>query len=168
MSAESGKRKAESGNARLRVSAEGRELIKHFEGLYLKAYLCPGKAWTIGYGHTGLRHNDGTVTAGRKITRATADKLLEHDLQQFEARVRDLVTVPLQQHEFDALVSFDFNTGALGKSTLLKKVNEGDPNGAALEFLRWCYAGGKRLAGLARRRNAERSHFSGGDWRNFT
>jgi lysozyme len=138
------------------------DLVKHFEGLYLTAYLCPAGVWTIGYGHTGLKHKDGTVKAGRKITKAQAEELLKHDLSVFAPSVEKLVKVPLEQHQFDALVSFHFNTGALGKSTLLKKLNQNDKGGAALEFLKWTRGGGKVLPGLVRRRKAEQYLFNTG------
>ena len=147
----------------MNISAQCVDLVKHFEGLYLKAYLCPAEVWTIGYGHTGLKHNDGTVKAGRKITEAEAEALLMQDLNtKYAPGVRRLVKVPVTQHEFDALVSFHFNTGALGKSTLLKKLNQKDKGGAALEFLRWTRGGGKVLPGLVRRRKAEQYLFNTG------
>lgn len=147
----------------MNASAQCVDLVKHFEGLYLKAYLCPAKVWTIGYGHTGLKHKDGTVKAGRKITEAEAEALLMQDLNtKYAPDVERLVTVPLAQHEFDALVSFHFNTGSLGKSTLLKKLNAGDKASAAEEFLRWTRGGGKVLPGLVRRRKAERYLFQTG------
>lgn len=155
-------------NNNLRVSPEGLALIKHFEGLYLKAYLCPARVWTIGYGHTGLEHNDGTVKAGREITEEEAERLLVEDLRKVERNVKALVKMPLTQQQFDALVSFQFNLGKLGASTLLKLVNLGDASAAAAQFPRWVYADGNRLKGLVRRRAAERAHFEGGDWRAWT
>jgi lysozyme len=146
----------------MNISPLGIELIKHFEGLYLKAYKCPAGVWTIGYGHTGLTHQDGTVKAGRKITNAEAKELLIHDINKFAPSVEKLVKVPLKQQEFDALVSFHFNTGSLGRSTLLKKLNQMDKGGAALEFLRWTRGGGKVLPGLVRRRKAEQYLFNTG------
>jgi lysozyme len=146
----------------MKISHQGLDLIRHFEGLFLHAYLCPARVWTIGYGHTGLTHKDGTVKQGREVTEEEALKLLAHDMGKFEKRVNDLVTVPLTQHEFDALVSFDFNTGALHKSTLLKKVNQGDKPGAEREFAKWNRGGGRVLAGLVRRRKAERFLFGTG------
>lgn len=147
----------------MNVSALGVQLVKHFEGLYLKAYLCPAKVWTIGYGHTGLKHNDGTVKKGRVITEEQAEALLMQDLNtKYAPDVRRLVKVPLEQHQFDALVSFHFNTGALGRSTLLKKLNQMDKGGAALEFLKWTKGGGKVLPGLVRRRKAEQYLFNTG------
>jgi GH24 family phage-related lysozyme (muramidase) len=143
------------------INAAGLELVKHFEGLFLKAYRCPANVWTIGYGHTGLTHKDGTVKAGRVITEAEAEDLLRHDLGKFAKRVEDGVTVPVNDDQFGALVSFDFNTGGFLKSTLRNKLNAGDFQGAADEFLKWNKAGGKVLAGLLRRRRSERNLFLG-------
>jgi lysozyme len=142
-----------------RINQDGLDLVKHFEGLYLTAYKDPVGIYTIGYGHTGLKHRDGTVYPGRKITKSEAEQLLRYDLGVFEKRVSDLVSVPLNDNEFSALVSFDFNTGGLATSTLLKKLNSGDRSGAANEFLRWTRAGGKVLPGLERRRKSERNLF---------
>jgi lysozyme len=141
------------------INKDGLDLVKHFEGFHPKAYKDPVGIWTIGYGHTGLVHRDGTVFPGRTITKAEGEELLKYDMGVFEKRVRELVKVPLNDNEFSALVSFDFNTGGLAKSTLLKKLNEGDRMGAANEFLRWDKAGGKTLAGLTRRRKSERNLF---------
>jgi lysozyme len=148
------------------------DLVKHFEGLFLKAYKCPAGVWTIGWGHTGLRHNDGTVRAGRVITKAQAEELLKLDLvEKYAPMVRRLVKAPVNQAQFDALVSFHFNTGKLGASTLLKRLNAEDYAGAAEQFMRWTKARdpktGQRveLRGLVRRRRAERALFLGGDWR---
>jgi lysozyme len=143
------------------ISQEGIEFIKHFEGLFLKAYKCPAGVWTIGYGHTGLEHKDGTVFAGRTITEAEAESLLRRDMDYFEGRVSKLISVPVNDDEFAALVSFDFNTGGLADSTLRRKLNAGDRAGAAEQFLRWNKAGGKTLAGLTRRRKSERNLFLG-------
>lgn len=151
------------------INQDGLDLVKHFEGLYLEAYKDPVGIWTIGYGHTGLTHKDGTVKAGRKVTPEEATELLADDLAKFGARVSKYVTVELNDDEFAALVSWDFNTGGLTKiedgkridSTLLKKLNAGDRAGAADELLRWDKAGGKTLAGLTRRRKAERALFKG-------
>lgn len=143
------------------ISKQGLDLVKSFEGLYLDAYRDEVGVWTIGYGHTGLQHRDGTVFSGRVITRAKADELLAYDMHQFEQRANTLVTVPLTQSQFDAIVSFDFNTGGLAKSTLLKLLNKGDFFGAAGEFDKWNKAGGTVLKGLTRRRHAERDLFCG-------
>lgn len=143
-----------------KISDKGLQLVKHFEGCYLKAYKCPAGVLTIGYGHTGP-----DVKPGMEITQAQADDLLRLDIERFEKAVRDCVKVPLEQNQFDALVSFAFNcgAGALQKSTLLKKLNAGDVIGAVQEFHRWNKGGGKVLAGLVRRRAAEAHLFATGE-----
>lgn len=142
----------------MRTSENGRKLIQQFEGCREKAYQdCVG-VWTIGYGHTG------NVKAGQVISKKEADRLLSEDLKRFESGVEKNVKVALTQNQFDALVSFCYNlgVGSLQKSTLLKKLNNGDHKGAAEEFLKWNKAGGKVLTGLVRRREAERQLFLAG------
>jgi lysozyme len=157
----------------MKTSTKGINLITHFEGLFLKSYLCPAGVWTIGYGHTGLTHQDGTVKRGRVITKEEAVNLLAHDLQAFENMVQGLLKVPVNQSQFDALVSFHFNTGSLGKSTLLKRINQGEhltKNGdkaVSMEFFKWTKARDPKtrqlrtLKGLERRRRAEAQLFCG-------
>jgi lysozyme len=141
------------------INADGEALVKSFEGIYLKAYQDEVGIWTIGWGHTGLTHNDGTVYKGRTITETEAEALFRHDMDAFEGRVQKLISVLLNDNEFSALVSFDFNTGGLADSTLRRLLNAGDRAGAADQFLRWDHAGGKQLAGLTRRRKSERNLF---------
>lgn len=143
------------------ISAQGIELVKHFEGLYLQANQDVVGVWTIGWGHTGLKHRDGTVYRGRKITETEAESLLRHDMDFFEGRVSSGVKVPLNDDQFAALVSWDFNTGGLFDSSLLRVLNAGDYAAAADQLLRWDKAGGKTLAGLTRRRKSERNLFLG-------
>ena len=148
------------------ISADGLMLVKEFEGLYLEAYRDEAGIWTIGWGHTGLQHNDGTVYAGRLITVEKAEELLQYDMNQFERRVETLIKVPLTQDQFDALVAFDFNTGGLTlptgqPSTLRLKLNRGDYEGAASEFPKWNKVDGVAIAGLTRRRASERNLFEG-------
>ncbi len=133
------------------------DLVKKFEGCYLKAYKCPAKVWTIGYGHTG------DVTDGMKITQEQADILLANDMTEFSIKVSNLFKKDIQQCQFDAFVSFSFNVGigAFSKSTLLKKFRAGDIEGAAKEFARWNKGGGKVLKGLVRRRAEEAKLFLG-------
>ena len=140
----------------MQTSEKGLDLIRKYEGLQLAAYVCPGGKLTIGYGHTGP-----DVTSGRKITAEQANELLVKDVLRFEKAVNELVTVPMTQGMFDALISFSFNLGAgsLKSSTLLKKLNAYDREGAANEFLRWNKAKGKVLAGLTARRESERELF---------
>ena len=123
----------------MKTSPKGISLIKEFEGLSLDAYLCSAGVLTIGYGHTG------GIQKGDKITAKKAEELLQDDLKKFENGVLRLVRVPLNQNQFDALVSFAFNLGVgnLGKSALLRKLNDHDFKGAASEFVRWNKAGVK-------------------------
>lgn len=139
----------------MQISKAGLDLIKQFEGLYLKAYRCPAGVPTIGYGHTA------GVAMGQTITQQQADDYLRRDVRQFERAVSRLVRVPLTQGQFDALVSFAFNLGegALAQSTLLRLLNAGDYAGAAAQFDRWNKAAGRVLPGLVRRRAAERALF---------
>lgn len=137
------------------ISPAGVSLIKRFEGVMLDAYDDGVGVWTIGVGHTlGVKRTD-------KITMAQADEFLRADLEDAEDAVHRLVQVPLNQGQIDSLVSFTFNlgAGALQKSTLLKKLNAGDMQGAADQFLVWVNAGGRPLPGLVKRRIAERMLF---------
>ena len=139
----------------MKTSDVGIELIKKYEGCVLKAYKCPSGVWTIGYGHTN------GVKSGMQITKAQALDYLKQDLSVFEKAVTNYVKVPLNQNQFDALVSFSFNcgAGALKTSTLLQKLNSSDYNGAANEFLKWNKSKGKVLNGLVRRRQEEKELF---------
>ena len=136
-----------------------KEKIKTFEGLCLVATKCSAGVPTIGYGHTGPE-----VRMGQRITKGKADEIFSQDIDKFSAGVLKLFPQGITQCRFDALVSFAFNCGlgALQKSTLLKKVkaNPADPAIRA-EFLKWVNAGGKKLAGLVRRRSMEADHYFG-------
>ncbi|MGB9154217.1 MAG: lysozyme [Alphaproteobacteria bacterium] len=134
-----------------RINQDGIDLIKEFEGLHLTPYLCPGKIWTIGYGHTR------TVRSGMQITQAQADQLLDEDLRLFERAVSRLVSVPLSDNQFSALVCFSFNVGAgnFESSTLLKLLNRGWYEQVPAQLMRWNRANGEVFGGLARRRAAE-------------
>jgi lysozyme len=141
----------------MKLNKAGADLIKEFEGCKLKAYQCSAKKWTIGYGNTFF--DDGTpVVAGNAITQQKAEQLFEIIANDFSAKVAKLVTAKVSENQFGALVSFAYNCGIanLQKSTLLKKVNA-NPNDQSIkaEFLKWNKAGGKVLAGLTRRREAE-------------
>lgn len=144
----------------MNISKNGIELIKRFEGLELEAYPDSVGVWTIGYGWT--QAVDGKkIAPGMRIDQATADRLLKCGVVQYEQGVNQLVKVRITQGQFDALVSFAYNLGlrSLSTSTLLRKLNDGDKQGAAEEFGRWVNAGGKRLDGLVTRRAAERRMF---------
>lgn len=143
------------------LSVEGIALIKRFEGCERKradglveAYPDPGSGgdpWTIGWGATGAGIGPGTVW-----TQAQCDERLAQDLIRYAGDVgRSLGASPTSQAQFDALVSFHYNTGALPRSTLLRHHLAGDWPNAAAEFGRWKHAGGRIMAGLVRRRAAE-------------
>lgn len=146
------------------INESGIAILKKFESLQLKAYLCPAGVWTIGYGHTG------DVKKGGVITEHQADAILDTDLARFERDVEYLTQgVTLSDNEFSALVCLAFNIGSdidaddiaegLGDSRLLKMLKAGDRAGAAAEFSKWTHAGGHVLSGLVKRRAAERALF---------
>jgi len=137
-----------------RISPYGLKKLKEWEGLRLSAYRDSANVLTIGYGHTSAAGKP-KVQAGMKITQTEAETILLDDLEQYEADVERLVKVPLNDNQFAALVSFHFNTGALGKSTLLKKLNAGDYEAVPYELNKWVFAGKKRIQGLVNRRAAE-------------
>ena len=139
------------------TSDRGLNLIKQFEGFSAKPYVCAGGRWTIGYCHVILP--DETFT---EITEDEAIVLLSRDVMEAEGAVDILVKVPLNQNQFDALVSFVYNLGSgnLKSSTLLKLLNASDYDGAAKQFDRWVYAGGRQLLGLIARRKAEEDLFN--------
>jgi len=136
------------------INDAGLALIKAFEGLRLESYICPAGFLTVGYGSTGEH-----VYPGQVITEKEAEELLRTDLWRFEDVVSCSVTVPLTDNEYAALVSFSFNVGcgAFKDSTLLRRLNDGEPKGRvfAEELPRWDKANGEPLEGLARRRKAE-------------
>lgn len=141
----------------MRISEAGVELIKSFEGCKLEAYKCPAGIWTIGYGHTGPG-----VTSGLSIDEQEAESLLYDDLVKFEDGVNKLTCeLDITQGMFDALVCFAYNVGldALARSTLLKLLKQNKVLEASEQFKVWNKAGGKELAGLTRRRNAEAELF---------
>ncbi len=139
------------------INASGLDLVRGSESFRSNAYTCPGGKPTIGYGHVILAGE----TFQEPISVAQAHSILAKDLAVAEAAVARLVTVPLTDNQFAALVSFTFNLGQgnLSESTLLKKLNAGDYQGAANEFPRWNKAGGQVLDGLVARREAERALF---------
>jgi len=143
----------------MKTSASGIELIKTFEGFSEKPYDDVVGKKTIGYGHL-IKPGE---SFGDKISREEATDLLASDLGHAEECIETFVDVPLTQNEYDALISFIFNLGcgAFKGSTLLNLLNQNLKDAASKQFLRWDKAGGKRVAGLARRRLAEQAMFRG-------
>ncbi|HCV50124.1 MAG TPA: lysozyme [Saprospirales bacterium] len=144
----------------MKISEQGLELIKHFEGCELEAYKCAAGVWTIGYGHIK------TAVEGKVITQEEADNLLVEEIIEYEDYVRAAVKVPLKQYQFDALVSWTFNlgNGNLNASTMLKVLNREEYEGVPAQMARWNKAGGKVLEGLIRRREAEGLLFENKKW----
>lgn len=151
-----------------RIGPAGMALIKQFEGCARRlpdgrfaAYTDPGtgaEPWTIGWGATGKGIQRGTIW-----TQAECDARLERDLARYAAEVaRAIGPARTSQHQFDAMVSFHYNTGAIARATLTKLHKAGDFKGAEAEFGKWVHAGGKRLNGLARRRAAEAALYKNG------
>jgi lysozyme len=145
----------------LQVSAAGLALIRKWEGCArrrpdgnFEAYPDPGTGgapWTIGWGSTGPEISQGTVW-----TQGQCDVRLERDVARFAAEVsRAIGDAPTVQGQFDAMVSFHYNTGAIARATLTKRHIAGDHAGAAMEFGKWINAGGRPLTGLRRRRAEE-------------
>jgi lysozyme len=143
-------------NDQLQLSPSGMALLEQFEALRLNAYRDVRGVWTIGYGHTGPEVIPGLTWSEQQATQS-----LEEDVMWGSKAVHDLVTVILNQNQFNALVTFTFNVGAnaLRTSTLLHLLNSGDYNGAALQFGKWIYAGPNISSGLVNRRKAEATLF---------
>lgn len=147
------------------------ELIKQFEGFRSRAYLCPSKVWTIGYGNTF--YLDGSkVKQGDTITEKDATILLQKTLSDFRLNVLKIVPATLPNTAVDALVSFAYNCGvtALKNSTLLKKIKENPLNlkGIEKEFAKWNKGGGKVLQGLVKRRKLEFEMYEDGILNQYT
>lgn len=142
----------------MKASQQGIDLIKEFEGFRPDPYRDTGGVWTIGYGTT-----KGVTEDSPALTQAEAEVFLRQDVEHAEKAVQENVLVPLSQAQVDALVSFTYNVGnyAFKTSTLLKKLNREDFDGAALEFARWKYDNGRVIAGLVNRREKEAALFSG-------
>ena len=149
------------------IGAAGKALIKRFEGCarlradgLIEAYPDPGtgaEPWTIGWGATGRDgFNGGRIGPQTRWTQSQCDTRLAQDLVRYAAEVAAaLGSAPTAQNQFDALVSFHYNTGAIARATLTRKHVAGDHAGAAAEFARWNRAGGQVMRGLVRRRAAE-------------
>lgn len=153
----------------MKTSSNGVLHICKWEGLRLFLYKDVGGKWTIGYGHLVKEDEKEKFKAGIKVGEAV--DLLLTDLSTTEEGINRLVKVPLTQNQFDALVSFAYNVGldedsdyipeGLGDSTLLKRLNGGDYEGAAEEFEKWKNVNGKPVRGLLHRRLAEKAMFLG-------
>ena len=141
------------------ISKEGLELIKEFEGFYSKAYLCPGDVWTVGYGTT--KYPDGTlVSRGDTVSEEDAERFLAQDIKYFSIKVDNFLYnkgIALNDNQFSALVSFCYNLGldplVNSKRSMHKAIVRNHQVREA--FMMYCFAAGKKLNGLVRRRKAE-------------
>lgn len=141
----------------MKVNAEGYALIKRFEGCRLKAYKCPANVWTIGYGNTF--YEDGTkVKEGDVITQQRAEELAKFIIDQFAVSITPFIQKTLTENQFSACVSLAYNigTGGFKRSSVFRKLNV-NPTDATIadSFRLWNKGGGKILAGLVKRREAE-------------
>lgn len=150
------------------IGPAGLELVQAFESCmscvpgragFFEPYRDVAGVLTIGWGHTN--HHLPRFDADALWSQAECDSALACDMRAFERHVRQFAAVSLAQHEFDALVSWSFNTGGPASATLWKKLNAGDRAAVPAELARWTRAGGRTLAGLVRRRNAEGLMFGG-------
>lgn len=142
----------------MKLDKSGYDLIKSFEGLSLKPYKCSAGIATIGFGNTYYENNVKVQMSDAVITKQRAEDLLKLNADRFAVKVSNIVHKPINQNQFNSLVSFTYNlgSGAFASSTLLKKVNiNPNDNLIRLEFLKWNRAGGKILSGLIKRRNKE-------------
>ena len=146
----------------METSQAGVDLIKEFEGFDPQIYKDSAGHETVGYGHklTKAEKDSGKFKNG--ITKKEAEDLLKQDLKAAEKAVNDLVKVPLNQNQFDALVSFVFNIGRgnFARSTLLKELNKGNYHAVPSEIQRWNKAGGQVVPGLVNRRKKEAQRWS--------
>ncbi len=143
----------------MKTSPKGINLIKEFEGLRLSAYLCPANIWTIGYGITQI--NGNSIQEGDNISQEEAETLLIYEIQRFEAIVLNRLEVPVNQNQFDALVSHTFNTG--GSDTLFELINNNAPRDEIRQWMMNSYitSNGIILKGLIKRRKIEAELFLG-------
>lgn len=141
-----------------KLNQTGYDLIKQFEGLVLKPYLCSANVPTIGYGNTFYENGVKVKMSDAQITKQRAEELLKINADRFASKVANLLKKEVTQNQFNALVSFAYNvgSGALASSTLLKLVNINPNDGnIAKEFLKWNKSGGKIIDGLTKRRMKE-------------
>ncbi len=146
------------------VSPRGLLEIAEHEGIVPAPYLDSVGVWTWGIGHTAAAGDPDPAKMMREMPQnmdasvIAAVRQFAVDVVRYANRVSDAIKVPLKQHEFDALVSFDFNTGGIYKATLTKRINAGDP-GAADSFMGWL-----KPPEIRGRRTAEMNLFKTGDY----
>jgi lysozyme len=152
----------------MKISENGLALVMAFEGClkavpgkpgFFKPYVCPAGVLTIGWGHTN--HHEPKFTSSTVWSQAKCDEVLRGDMAGFERHVLKLAKVSMEQHEFDALVSWAYNTGGPASASLWRSLNAGRKGEIPAKLAQWNKGGGKVLAGLVRRRKAEGMLFEG-------
>lgn len=149
----------------MKTSDKGLLAIAREEAVVLGSYKDSGGVWTIGIGHTASA-GAPKPSPGMKLSLHEVIELFRHDIVKYEAGVNKAVKVALAQHEFDALVSFHYNTGAIARASLTKALNKGDRAKAAANFMAWTHDNGRVVKGLVDRRARERAMFESGDYGN--
>ncbi len=163
----------------MKASKKLLKMLAHHEGVRQRPYQCPARLWTIGVGHV-MYPDQGRIPStpegmakrkawplrpedNRTWSMEEVDRILAKDVERFERGVARLITIPLKQHEFDAILSFAFNLGlgTLQRSTLRQALNRGDKEAAMESLLKYNKAGGKVLKGLDNRRKDEAAMFKG-------
>ena len=146
----------------MKLDNKGYLMICEFEGFSAKPYLCPAKLATIGYGNTFYRDGRKVTMVDKEITKVEAFDMFKDIADKFAKKVSTCVKTPINQNQFNSLVSFTYNVGVANfmNSTLLKRVNanHNDPD-IRTQFLRWDKVGTKKLAGLTKRRIYEADNY---------
>lgn len=148
----------------MKTSRKGLMAIAKSEGIVLSRYQDAVGVWTIGIGHTVLAGKPDPKYIDGELSIDSIFEMFEKDIKKYEDRVNRAVKVSLSQHEFDALVSFDYNTGGVFKAALTKSLNAGNRSKAADQFMNWTKAGGRKLDALVKRRKEERDIFKSGNY----
>lgn len=143
----------------MKMSTEGLMALVGHEGIVLSRYKDSVGVWTIGIGHTAAAGDPNPATFKGTLMLGEAFGLLRRDVGKYEAAVNRAVKVPLKQHEFDALVSYHYNTGAIAKASFVKKLNAGDRAGAMKGIMAW-----RKPKEIIPRRTAERDLFKTGKY----
>lgn len=143
----------------MKVSRQGLMAIASHEGIVLNPYKDSVGVWTIGIGHTAAAGNPDPKTFRGELSVSECFSLFRLDIAKYEAGVNKAVKVPLKQYEFDALVSFHYNTGAIGKAGFVRKLNAGDRRGAIMGIMDW-----KKPPEIIGRRTSERNLFRDGKY----
>ena len=146
----------------MKLDNKGYMMICEFEGFSAKPYLCPAKLATIGYGNTFYRDGKKVTMVDKEITKAEAFDMFKDIADKFAKKVSSCVKTPINQNQFNSLVSFAYNVGVANfmNSTLLKRVNANhNDTDIRTQFLRWDKVGTKKLAGLTKRRIYEADNY---------